>query len=109
LGGLLQKTNIDVFLAHGFWPANVKTRKSGAVKEDMTGTDAGEVSVNIHPYTTYFQPKPVAVKIRCAHDKGKKLHRTSPTIKSVCRLLPRTFLPKKSIHQQLLEHGHRQP
>ena len=97
------------FLADGFWPANVKTRKGGAVNEEMTGTDAGEVSVNIHPYLTYVQLQPVAFKVICARDKEKKVHGTSPTIQSVCRLLPRTFLPKNSIHQQLLEHGHRQP
>ena len=109
LEGLLQETNIDVFLDDGFWPANVKIRKGGAVMEEMTGFDTGEVTVNIHPYITSDQLQPVAFKILHARDKEKKVDRTSPTIKSVCRLLPRMFLPNFAIHQQLLKHGHRQP
>jgi hypothetical protein len=69
LGSLLQETNLDVFLADDFWPANVQILKGGAGEEDMAGSDAGDIAVTIHPHLTSDQLEPVAFKIVYARDK----------------------------------------
>jgi hypothetical protein len=91
LGGLLQETNIDVFLADGFWPANVTIRKGGAVKEEMTGSDAGDVTVNIHPYLTSDQLHPEAFKFYMPVTRRKKSIGQAPRLKASAACCPECF------------------
>jgi len=94
LGGLLQETNIDVFLADGFWPANVTIRKGGAVKEEMTGSDAGDVTVNIHPYLTSDQLHPKAFKFYMPVTRRKKSIGQAPRLKKPRISTPQTPNPR---------------